>query len=245
MKSYETKLSSLLSLLVLSRTVKIISPWIFDLRMPPFPDLHPISPSLLPSLTCQLLNKLTLAKQPVLVTGLHRGPMDGYMYGGERKVLEGPLEEATPEPHDTCTWWLLWDSPEARSGVPLFLDPEAAGPRCTLGPQSPGRAGPVLAAAALPPAGRHRHCPVPGALTQPGEGLQKHSAPQNPGARGLLSSPHHPIRPPYLSSHGVEDSVEGDALFLWAGLGSAVLLPSSPAPPTLHPISTCVSRVPG
>lgn len=90
------------------------------------------------------------------------GPKEEYLlqlqYGGEGS--QSPLEEATPEPHDTYTWWLLCDSPEARTGVPLFPDLEAAGPHYTLGPQNPVGTGRVLAAPALPPAGRHRHSPL-------------------------------------------------------------------------------------
>lgn len=87
------------------------------------------------------------------------GPKEGHLvqYSREEK---GPLEEVTPEPHDTYTPWLLWDSPEARAGLPLFPDPEAAGPHCTLGPQSLVETGLVLAAPALPPAGRYRHSPL-------------------------------------------------------------------------------------
>lgn len=43
--------------------------------------------------------------------------------------------------------------------MPLFPDPKAAGSRCTLGPPSPAWAGLVLAASALPPAGRPRRIP--------------------------------------------------------------------------------------
>ena len=87
--------------------------------------------------------------------GQYRSPEEGHLVqlGGEGKVLGGLLEEATCESRNSYAWCLLWDSPEARAGAPLFPDPEAAGPHCTLGPLSPVWAGLVLAAPALPPAG--------------------------------------------------------------------------------------------
>lgn len=74
-------------------------------------------------------------------------------------------------------------------------------------------------------------CPVSVALTQPAlsKGLGSLSA--SPGSRGLRAPILLPLpyQTPYLSSIRTQDSVKGDTLFLWAGLGSAVSVPSSPA----------------
>lgn len=72
-------------------------------------------------------------------------------------------------------------------------------------------------------------CPCPRAK---GSGSTQHSR-----IKGPECSPHHPLRAPYLSSFRTQDSVKGDALFLWAGRVSAVSLPSSPAltPPQPSP----------
>lgn len=116
--------------------------------------------------------------------------------------------------------------------MPLFPDPKAAGSRCTLGPPSPAWAGLVLAASALPPAGRPRRipclrCPDPAPPEQ-------RAALSITGSRGLRAPIllHCPSDPPSAASE--PRTVKGDALFLWAGLGSAVSLHLHR--PHLHPI---------